>query len=82
MVGTLQNVRITTSTCVIRTAIVSLILAAVVAVGIFFVYLNGPSSGQPCSVRHATAQDADGHTMSCDRAGAGHRQLVWHYKLA
>jgi hypothetical protein len=81
MVGTRQNLPITTSTCAIRVAIVSLILAGVVAVGIFFAYRNAPSSGQSCSVRHATAQDADGHTMSCDRAGTGHGRLVWHYKL-
>ncbi|SPM35828.1 hypothetical protein MRAB57_3661 [Mycobacterium rhizamassiliense] len=81
MVGTLHNVRISTSTCVVRLAIVSLILAGVVAVGIVVALLNAPSSGQSCSVRHATAQDADGRTMWCDRASTGHRQLVWHYKL-
>lgn len=82
MVSTLQDTRITTLTCAIRLAIVSSIFAIVVAIGIFFALVNAPSSGQPCSVRHATAQDADGHTMWCDRAMIGQRQLVWHYKWA
>lgn len=82
MVTTLQDTRITTSTCFIRLAIVSVILAFVVAAGIFVALCNAPSSGDPCSVRHATTQDADGRTMWCDRAMIGHRQLVWHYNWA
>lgn len=82
MGNSLQDTRITTSTCLIRMVIVSLILAVVVGAGIYFVLVNAPSSGQSCSVRHATAQDADGRTMWCDRAVIGQRQLVWHYNWA
>jgi hypothetical protein len=79
MVTSLHNKRITTTTCATRLALVSLVLAAIVALGIFFAHLNAPASGNACSVRHATSQDADGRTMWCDRAMSGHHPLVWQY---
>lgn len=82
MVYTLDAVRITTARCATRLALVSLVLAAVVLAGIVVVSRNVPASGDTCSVRHATSQDADGRTMWCDRATIGHHDLVWQYNWA
>jgi hypothetical protein len=82
MVNSLDFRKITTACCATRLALVSLVLMFVVVVGIVFAHFNGPSSGDTCSVRHATSQDADGRTMWCDRAMIGHRNLVWQYNWA
>ena len=79
MVNSLRNMKAIPTSYTPRLAAVSLILAALVALGIVLVHLNAPSSGQSCSVRHATMQDRDGRTMWCDRAMIGHHSLVWQY---
>ena len=72
MVNSLGNIKVIPTSYATR-------LAAVVALGVVLARLNAPSSGQSCSVRHATMQDADGRTMWCDRAMIGHHSLVWQY---
>jgi hypothetical protein len=79
MVDSLRNMRIAPTTYGTRLAVVAVILAAVIGLGIFFARLNAPSPGKSCSVRHATSQDADGRTMWCDRAMIGHNSMVWQY---
>jgi hypothetical protein len=79
MVSSLRNMKVIPTSYATRLALLSLILAALVALGVVLARLNAPSSGQSCSVRHATMQDADGRTMWCDRAMIGHHSLVWQY---
>ena len=38
-----------------------------------------PSVGDPCTVWHATTQDASGKTMWCNHMMTGTHGLVWQY---
>ncbi len=38
-----------------------------------------PSAGDPCTVYHATTQDASGKTMWCNHMMTGTHGLVWQY---
>ena len=64
-----------------RLAMVSLVAAALAAVGIGFLCLNAPARGEACSVQHAATQDASGRAMSCEPKVTGSDELVWQYML-
>ncbi len=38
-----------------------------------------PGPGEPCTVYHATTQDANGRTMWCNHMMTGTHGLVWQY---
>lgn len=38
-----------------------------------------PGPGDPCTVLHATTQDANGRTMWCNPTMTGAHNLVWQY---
>ena len=40
---------------------------------------DAPSPGDPCTVLHATTQDATGKTMWCNPTMTGSHSLVWQY---
>ncbi|MCV7117591.1 hypothetical protein [Mycobacterium nebraskense] len=61
----------------LRLAIVSAVIAVLIAVGLGLISANKPAAGHPCSMRNATTHDATGHTVSCDRTTASAHDLVW-----
>ena len=40
---------------------------------------QAPSPGDPCSVLHATTQDANSRTLWCNPTMTGNHSLVWQY---
>jgi len=54
-------------------ASIGFVVAAPVAVA------NAPGPGDPCTVWHATTQDATGQTMWCNHMMTGTHGLVWQY---
>lgn len=40
---------------------------------------DAPAPGDPCTVWHATAQDANNRTMWCNPTMTGGHNLVWQY---
>ncbi|SON61151.1 hypothetical protein MSIMFI_02656 [Mycobacterium simulans] len=40
---------------------------------------EAPAPGDPCTVLHATTQDANGRTMWCNPTMTGTHSLVWQY---
>lgn len=79
MAETPYTKKISTNWSFTRIMGITLFLAVVVALGISCARVNTPSSGDSCSVRHATSQDKNGRTMWCDRATIGQHNLVWQY---
>ncbi|OBG51627.1 MULTISPECIES: hypothetical protein [unclassified Mycobacterium] len=61
----------------IRLGIVSAVIAALIGLGLALIAANKPAAGHPCSMRNVTSKDASGHMVSCDRATASKRDLVW-----
>jgi hypothetical protein len=66
----------------LRLAMVSLMATGLAALGICFLYFTAPIPGNRCSVGHATTEDANGRTMSCNPKTIGNRDLVWQYTWA
>lgn len=71
----------TTKSQAIRWTIFSAFAVGLTALGIGVAAANPPAHDQPCSTRHATLRDADGHMMKCDRMMNGNHGLVWQYTL-
>lgn len=66
----------------IRLAIVSAVIAALIALGLGLIAANKPAAGHPCSMPNVTTKDSTGHTVSCDRTTASARDLVWKFAPA
>ena len=60
-----------------RLAVVSAVIATLVALGLGLIVANKPTAGHPCSIRNATTHDATGHTVSCHPTTARAHDLVW-----
>jgi hypothetical protein len=78
--GRLMNTTtITTKAQAIRWAIFSAVAVGMTGLGLGVAHANPPEQDQPCSLRHASMRDADGHMMKCDRTVNGTHGLVWQY---
>ena len=60
-------------------AVVSALFSIAFVVASPLANADPPSVGQPCTVWHATTQDADGKTMWCNHMMTGTHGLVWQY---
>jgi hypothetical protein len=72
---------ISIKTQAIRWVFVSSIAAGLTGLGLGIASANPPVQDHPCSLRHATMRDADGHMMKCDRMMNANHGLVWQYSL-
>jgi hypothetical protein len=66
----------------LRLAIVAVMTAGLVGLGIGIGYANRPFEGRSCSVRNATSDDATGRIMRCNPTMNGSHDVVWQYAPA
>lgn len=72
---------ISTTAQAIRWTFFVSVTVGLTALGLGVAHANPPAQDQPCSLRHATMRDGDGHQMTCDRMMNGRHDLVWQYTL-
>lgn len=65
----------------LRLAIVAVMTAGLVGLGIAIGYANRPFEGRTCSVRNATSDDTTGRITRCNPTINRSDDVVWQYAL-